>query len=162
MANSDHISLNMMVFIIYLIKILEMIKIDSVVEFNILIKQDKIKELREKVAKLSTLYKAELDKYLSNNNYQTPEYFSFLKYFGEMDIGDNGDINLEDYYRSWDDCEEIAVFFAQYCEDGDIEFVADDGDRNGFTIKDGKVYETIYEKKAGDLVEAEIPKIPQL
>jgi hypothetical protein len=64
--------------------------------------------------------------------------------------------NLEpefDWTAKWYDAEKWVSFFAEYLNDGLINFIGEDGDAWGFEIHSGKAYEILMVKKRGKQIE---------
>jgi Fe-S cluster assembly iron-binding protein IscA len=73
----------------------------------------------------------------------------------ELDIlavDEDGDIYLEDNYAKWYYDEKWILKLAPYLDDGEIEFIGEEGERWGYFIEDGKAYITNYEKTKGELL----------
>jgi len=73
----------------------------------------------------------------------------------ELDIlavDEDGDIYLEDTYAKWYNDEIWIRHLASYLDDGEIEFIGEEGERWGYFIEDGKAYVCNYEKTKGEML----------
>ncbi|MDA3813712.1 MAG: hypothetical protein PF570_05600 [Candidatus Cloacimonetes bacterium] len=67
-------------------------------------------------------------------------------------VDQGGDIYLEDNYAKWYNDEIWVMHLAPFLEDGEIEFIGEEGKRWGYFIEDGKAYVCNYEKTKGELL----------
>lgn len=67
-------------------------------------------------------------------------------------VDQDGDIYLEDTYAKWYNDEKWIRHLALYLDDGEVEFIGEEGERWGYFIEDGKAYVCNYEKTKGELL----------
>lgn len=71
----------------------------------------------------------------------------------DMIIGDDGDIEYDDYYGVHYGDLEFAKFIAEFAEEGSIEFVGEDGERWGYHFcGDGRIRRIEYIRSVGNFV----------
>lgn len=69
-----------------------------------------------------------------------------------LTVDKDGDIYCEDNYAKWYNDEKWVLRLAPFLEDGEIEFIGEEGERWGYFIENSKAYICQYEKTKGELL----------
>ena len=69
-----------------------------------------------------------------------------------LELDDDGWFCCEDLYAKWYYDEEWIRKLAPFLEDGDVEFIGEDGSKWGYRIENGIGYNLNYEKIKGDVL----------
>ncbi len=70
-----------------------------------------------------------------------------------LSLDKDGDLICEDSYAKWYNDEKWILHLAQYLNDGEVEFIGEEGEHWGYIIENGKIYNTNYQKTKGELLE---------
>lgn len=92
-------------------------------EIGVTIRKDKIEAIRERIKNME--------------HSKDCEGCYVEEFLEQMTIDDVGNIELEDYYGNWDDCDGFVKFLTPYADKGRLDFVGEDHEKWAFHY-DGK------------------------